>query len=278
MGVRNCQRGCGRNSKGDSPLAENPLPDQDRRQRESNAREISGGGITEDWGSAFYLETTEAQGGEAWRRPDRARRQPKGRALDILWRMRMRMRKWVGLAAVSMLAVSMLACSHVRTKAEGKVEAAAAARERAMTAAKEKAEALDHERQELDAIPLPSKNQYMAIHTRSSWPNPFLVVTKSTVSLTMMYPKTGPAHAPGDAFLRPAAARRERLELRLSELPEALTALPQDVWPFGRVIAVEDDPSAPKKDRPQVRRNEEATLKMLSDLGVVAYEWPRNGR
>lgn len=158
------------------------------------------------------------------------------------------------------------------------MEAAAKAREQAMKQERTQAATLDADRQELDSVPLPSKRVYEAIHTRASWQNPFLVVTKSTVSLTMLYPDMGPAHAPGDSLLRPQAARRERLELRLSELPQALSALPQNVWPYGRVVAVQDDPTAPKQDRPQVRRNEEATLQILNDLGVVAYEWPANGQ
>jgi hypothetical protein len=45
------------------------------------------------------------------------------------------------------------------------------------------------------------------------------------------------------------------------------------MWPYGRVIAVEEDPTAPRQDGPAVRRNVEATMQMLSDLGVVVYEW-----
>lgn len=183
-------------------------------------------------------------------------------------------RKSLAVAASALLVASLLACSKEPRKAAARVEAAARVREQAMQNERTQAAAMDSYRQQLDTIPLPSKNQYTAIHTRASWENPFLVVTRSTVSLTMIYPDMGPAHAPGDAFLRPQAARRQRLELRLSELPRALTALPQNVWPYGRVIAVEDDPSAPKGDRPQVRRNEEATLQVLSTLGVVAYDWP----
>jgi hypothetical protein len=56
-------------------------------------------------------------------------------------------------------------------------------------------------------------------------------------------------------------------------LPEALTALPAETWPYGRVIAVEEDPNAPRQDGPAVRRNVEATMQALSDLGVVVYEW-----
>lgn len=180
--------------------------------------------------------------------------------------------------AVALLLVSLLSCSKEPRNAAARVEAAARAREQAMQKERAQASALNADRQELESIPLPSKGIYESIHTRASWQNPFLVVTKSTVSLTMLYPDMGPAHAPGDALLRPQAARRERLELRLSSLPQALSALPQNVWPYGRVIAVEDDPSAPKQDWPQVRRNEEATLQILSNLGVVAYEWPANGQ
>jgi hypothetical protein len=187
-------------------------------------------------------------------------------------------RRCFAITAGALLLASLLACSKEPRKAAARVEAAAKAREEAMQKERTQAAAMDADRQELDSIPLPSKNQYMAIHMRASWQNPFLVVTKSTVSLTMLYPDMGPARAPGDTFLRPQAARRQRLELRLSELPRALTALPQNVWPYGRVIAVEDDPSAPKQDKPQVRRNEEATLQILNNLGVVAYEWSASGQ
>ncbi|MGA7884785.1 MAG: hypothetical protein WCA44_03510 [Acidobacteriaceae bacterium] len=191
--------------------------------------------------------------------------------------MGVRHRNLVGTAA-ALLLVSLLSCSKEPRNAAARVEAAARAREQAMQQERAQASALNADRQELESIPLPAKGVYEAIHTRASWQNPFLVVTASTVSLTMLYPDMGPAHAPGDALLRPQAARRERLELRLSELPQALSALPQNVWPYGRVIAVEDDPSAPRQQWPQVRRNEEATLQTLSNLGVVVYEWPANGQ
>jgi hypothetical protein len=150
--------------------------------------------------------------------------------------------------------------------------ASAAAHEKAMQQARAAAQVQDADRQELASIPLPSKTVYMAIHTRQSWSNPFLIVSKSTVNLSILYPPMGPP-SPGDAVLRPMAARRRVLDLRLADLSEALTALPPETWPYGRVIAVEEDPTAPRSDGPAVRRNVEATMQMLSDLGVVVYEW-----
>ena len=42
----------------------------------------------------------------------------------------------------------------------------------------------------------------------------------------------------------------------------------------GRVIAVAEAPNAAAKDRPAIRRNVEAAIKQLYDLGVVVEEWP----
>jgi len=180
-------------------------------------------------------------------------------------------------AGVLLLAILMGGCSRSARHPVATVAAAAAAKEQALQQERASAAAEDEDRQEMNGIPLPSKNVYMAIHTRQSWVNPFLIVTRSTVNLSILYPDTGPANSPGSEFLRPVAARRRSLELRLSDLPTALAATPASVWPFGRVIAVEEDPAATRADRPQIRRNVESTMQTLSDLGIVVYEWPPNG-
>lgn len=165
-------------------------------------------------------------------------------------------------------------CSHAPSprKAAISVEAAALARERALQQAKAAAAANEAYRQQLAAIPLPAKTVYTSIHTRASWANPFLIVGKSSVNLSILYPFNGPAE-PGDTFLRPVAARRRELDLRIADLPEALSAVPPETWPWGRVIAVEEDPTAAPQDRPAVRRNVEATMQVLNDLGIVVDEW-----
>lgn len=130
------------------------------------------------------------------------------------------------------------------------------------------------DRELLDEIPPPAKSRYMAIRARSDWDNPFLVVSSKTVSLRVMNPP--PPHSsvlPGH-LLQPVSARKNDMELRLTDLSEALASIPQDRWPYGRVIAVEEDPKEVRSDRVQVRRNVEATLQILNNLGVVAYEWP----
>jgi hypothetical protein len=74
-------------------------------------------------------------------------------------------------------------------------------------------------------------------------------------------------------MLRPVSARRQDVTVRLSDLPAALNAIPENSWPYGRVVAVEEAHGTPKSDEPSVRRNIENTVKTLNDLGVVVYDW-----
>ena len=79
-------------------------------------------------------------------------------------------------------------------------------------------------------------------------------------------------------MLRPTGARRQALNVRVSDLPTALNAVPQGFWPYGRVVAVEEAHEVPVSARPEVRRNMEKVIKTLNDLGVVVYEWSDSGR
>jgi hypothetical protein len=74
-------------------------------------------------------------------------------------------------------------------------------------------------------------------------------------------------------MLRPIAARRQRVEVLLPDLPRALASLPPEVWPYGRVVGIAESPSEPRAERVAIRRNVETTIQMLNDLGIVADEW-----
>lgn len=130
------------------------------------------------------------------------------------------------------------------------------------------------DRELLEQIPPPGKSQYMGIHTRDGWENPFLVVSAKTVSLRVMNPAPPQSNMLPGTLLQPVSARKHVLDLRPSDLPEALASLPPSAWPYGRVIAVEEDPSEVRANRVPIRRNLEATIQALNDLGVVVYEWP----
>lgn len=145
-------------------------------------------------------------------------------------------------------------------KAEHKAQAAAAER--------------DQQRAELDQIALPTKSLYIDIHDPEQWANPFLSVGADTIGLRIIMSDANPSPVGEGTLLRPVAARRQELDLRLTDLSAAVAAIPAGAWPYGRVIAVAESPSAAPKDRPRVRRNVEAVIRQLNDLGVVVEEWP----
>ncbi|HWB31763.1 MAG TPA: hypothetical protein VG714_01190 [Acidobacteriaceae bacterium] len=128
-------------------------------------------------------------------------------------------------------------------------------------------------RQQMDLIPPPSKTRYMAVHSLSVWENPYLTVQQNMATLHITVADANPSSLGVGGMLRPVGAREQNVTVRLSDLPDALSAVPDTAWPYGRVVAVEEAHDTPPSAEPAVRRNIEVTLKMLNDLGVVAYDW-----
>jgi hypothetical protein len=175
------------------------------------------------------------------------------------------------MLAVIMLAAFALAACHKEEKA---VAGLAKDAEKAEHQAQIRATERDQERAQLDQIPLPTKSLYIDIHDPSQWTNPFVAVGAGMLTLRVLLPDENPSPVGQGDLLRLEAARRQELQLRLSDLDTAVAAIPAGSWPYGRVIAVAESPSAAPGDRPKVRRNVEAVIRELNDIGVVVEEWP----
>jgi hypothetical protein len=149
-----------------------------------------------------------------------------------------------------------------------------------MSISDNKAEAaaqLNEIRQELDHIPPPSKTRYMAIKTLTSWENPYLTIQGRMVTLHVLIADANTSGLGTGGLLRPVGARRQDLNVRTTDLPAAINAIPETAWPYGRVVAVEEAHDTPASAQPEVRRNMETAIKELSDVGVVVYEWQDGG-
>jgi hypothetical protein len=133
-------------------------------------------------------------------------------------------------------------------------------------------------RQQMEMIPPPSKTRYMAVKSLSVWENPYLTVQGGMVTLHVMAADANKSDLGLGGMLRPTGARRQDLNVRVSDLPTALNAIPESSWPYGRVVAVEEAHEVPVSARQEVRRNMETVMKTLNDLGVVVYEWGDSGR
>jgi hypothetical protein len=174
------------------------------------------------------------------------------------------------LTMAALLAFSLSACHKEENAVEGVAQTAVKAEHQAQATATE----LDTQRTQLEQIPLPTKSLYIDVHDAAAWSNPFLSVGSEMLTLRILLPDANPSPAGQGSLLRPEAARRQELQLRLSDLDNAIAAIPAGAWHYGRVIAVAESPAAPPKDRPKVRRNLEAVIRQLNDLGVVVEEWP----
>jgi len=127
-------------------------------------------------------------------------------------------------------------------------------------------------REQLEAVPPPTKGRYMAVHSFESWENPFLTVQAGMVELyvTQADPNTSTLGTGG--MFRPVGARRQELNISLDDLGEAMAAVPQSAWPYGRVVAIEEAHKTPPSAEPAVRRSMEAAVAKLNDLGIVVYD------
>lgn len=128
------------------------------------------------------------------------------------------------------------------------------------------------DREQLDRVPPPSKNLYMAVHTFESWENPYLTVQANMLELhvTLADANTTPMGAGG--MLRPIGARRQVLDISMDKLGEAMTAVPPGCWPYGRVVAIEEAHNTPTAAQVAVRRNLEVAVRNLNDLGIQVYD------
>jgi hypothetical protein len=169
-----------------------------------------------------------------------------------------------------LLAVTVTACHKGEQAVVGVAQNAVNAERKAQAAATER----DSQRAALSTIPLPAKSMYVDVHEPGAWINPFLSVDADTLNLRITLADANTSTIGQGTMLRPEAARRQEIQLRPADLAQALIALPPAAWRYGRVIAVAESPLASKKDRPKVRRNLEAVIQQLNDLGVVVEEWP----
>jgi hypothetical protein len=177
-------------------------------------------------------------------------------------------RRYLLLLPALLLPVGLTGCTRTAAPSVAETKAIAA----------EERQEINLARQQMELIPPPSKTRYMAVKSLTVWENPYLTVQGAMVTLHVVQADANKSDMGVGGMLRPIGARRQDLNVRVSDLPTALNAVPQDSWPYGRVVAVEEAHGVPVSARPEVRRNMETVIKTLNDLGVVVYEWSDNGR
>jgi len=128
------------------------------------------------------------------------------------------------------------------------------------------------QRSQLEQILPPSKNRYMSIHTFDEWQNPYITVQPGMLQIHIMQGDATPGAFGSGGMLRPAGARRQEVDIAFDKLGDAVTAIPQNAWPYGRVVAIEEANHTPKAAEPLVRKNMEQAIAILNDLGIEVYD------
>jgi hypothetical protein len=182
--------------------------------------------------------------------------------------MLVNVRRSLLLIPALLFVVALTGCSRTASSSVAETKAVAAEQQQEINLA----------RQQMELIPPPSKTRYLAVKSLTLWENPYLTVQGGMVTLHVVQADANTSDLGVGGMLRPMGARRQDLNVRVSDLPTALNAIPQNFWPYGRVVAVEEAHEVPVNARPVVRRNMEAVIKTLSDLGVVVYEWSDSGK
>lgn len=178
------------------------------------------------------------------------------------------------MIVVALVGVMAAACHKEEQAVVGVAKTAVTAEQQAQAAAQAEAAQRDQQRVALARIPLPTKSLYIDVHDPSAWMNPFISVDADTLDLRVIMADSNTSTIGQGTMLRPEAARRQEMTIRLTDLTKALLALPPGAWRYGRVIAVAESPQADPKERPRIRRNVEAVIQQLNDLGIVVEEWP----
>ena len=105
---------------------------------------------------------------------------------------------------------------------------------------------MDAARQELEQIPPPSKNRYLSVRTKEAYANPFLVVHPQTITLTILYRDQDPNAFTAGGLLRPAKARKQEVDVRPADLPQALASLRPTCGPTAVWLRLRSHPPPPK--------------------------------
>jgi hypothetical protein len=189
---------------------------------------------------------------------------------DMLISVRFSIRSQVWVAVILASSALVSGCRKEAQAVSYVATSAATAEHKAQEASAQK----DHQRAQLALVALPTKSRYVDVHEPGAWANPFISFDSQMVNLRVTLADANTSTLGQGGILRPAAARRRELQIRQQDLIEALIALPESAWPYGRVVAIEESPLADKKQRPAIRRQIEAAIQQLNDLGVVVDEWP----
>jgi hypothetical protein len=105
-------------------------------------------------------------------------------------------------------------------------------------------------------VPSPDPNEYSSVRDASDWQNPYLTVQANGI----------------DA--RPISAGTEALTMSPGDVVAYLEKLPSIAWPYGLVVAVQENSLRNPGDNAPIKRNKEELVRLLEKAGIKVEPWP----
>jgi hypothetical protein len=105
-------------------------------------------------------------------------------------------------------------------------------------------------------IPPPDPNKYRSVRDARDWQNPYLVVRANGI----------------DA--RPISAATEAPTMSPVDVVTYLEKLPSMAWPYGLVVAVQENGVRAPGDDARIKGNREELVRLLEKAGVKVDLWP----
>jgi hypothetical protein len=103
-------------------------------------------------------------------------------------------------------------------------------------------------------IPKADRTKYHGVQDAKDWKNPYLIVRRNGIEIVGMT-------AVGQA-------------VPVKSVPGVLKGLPDSVWPYGLVVAVQDIGLVAEGDPPRIKDNRKRLLTLLKKLGITVDPWP----
>jgi hypothetical protein len=105
-------------------------------------------------------------------------------------------------------------------------------------------------------IPPPDPNKYRSVRDARDWQNPYLMVQVNGI----------------DA--RPISAATEAPTMSPVDVVAYLEKLPSLAWPYGLVVAVQENGVRAPGDDARIKGNREELVRLLEKAGVKVDLWP----
>jgi hypothetical protein len=105
-------------------------------------------------------------------------------------------------------------------------------------------------------IPPPDPAKYRSVMSWRDWQNPYLIVQANGIDV------------------RPINAATEAPTMSPEEVVAYLEKLPSIAWPYGLVVAVQENGLLVPGDDARIKRNREELVRLLEKAGVKVDLWP----